>query len=371
MARRKDIYRGKRRHRFPVVPVVTVLIVLLAIAVILFYGLQKYAVYSKDGVKLAIPGLTQLPTPAADDGEPSPAGPRPINNVPADIVVDPADYSAVSLRDGAGVEPMHGRWYTQKQMRAGALASLGAATQAQDTLVLEMVDYDGALFWASPSQTAQAYAVNGQADLGELLAPLRDKGYRLVAAVSCTRQTLLAKRCPAMSLRNAAGDPYSDERGAWLDPYSLQAREYLLSLLTELRDAGFDEILLTGLSFPANDKAVYYGQQRLGATTPRAAVSALAVWIGRNAPEDTVLSVWLETDAVRGTGDEEKESAQDAELFCRVFDRLYLTTGEYDLPYDAAALAALAGMEDIGDRFVPVIYSAPETGSYLLTDAAQ
>ena len=53
MARRKDIYRGKRRHRFPVVPVVTVLIVLLAIAVILFYGLQKYAVYSKDGVKLA------------------------------------------------------------------------------------------------------------------------------------------------------------------------------------------------------------------------------------------------------------------------------------------------------------------------------
>ena len=207
MARRKDIYRGKRRHRFPVVPVVTVLIVLLAIAVILFYGLQKYAVYSKDGVKLASPGLTQLPTPAADDGEPSPSGPRPINNVPADIVVDPADYSAVSLRDGAGVEPMHGRWYTQKQMRAGALASLGAATQAQDTLVLEMVDYDGALFWASPSQTAQAYAVNGQADLGELLAPLRDKGYRLVAAVSCTRQTLLAKRCPAMSLRNAAGMP--------------------------------------------------------------------------------------------------------------------------------------------------------------------
>ncbi len=111
MARRKDIYRGKPRHRFPVVPVVTVLIVLLAIAVILFYGLQKYAVYSKDGVKLAIPGLTQLPAAETNEDEPTPSGPRPLSNVPADIVVDPADYSAVHLRDGADVPPLRGRWY--------------------------------------------------------------------------------------------------------------------------------------------------------------------------------------------------------------------------------------------------------------------
>lgn len=368
MARRKDIYRGKRRRRFPVVPLVTVLVILLAAAVVLFYGLQKYAVYSKDGVKLAIPGLTQLPAAETDEDEPTPSGPRPLNDVPADIVVDPADYSAVNLRDGADVPSLHGRWCSQKQMRAGALASLGVSTSAQDTLVLEMVGFDGALFWASGSETAQAYAVNGQADLAEMLAPLREKGYRLAAAVSCTRQTLLAKRCPAMALRNAAGDPYADERGAWLDPYSLQVREYLLSLIEELREAGFDEIVLTGLSFPSNDKAVYYAQQRLGASTPRAAVSALAVWLGRNVPADGILSVWLESDAVRGTGDEEKESAQDAELYCRVFDRLYLTTGEYDLPFDAEALDALAGAA-LGDRFVPVLFRAPEEGSYLLTDA--
>lgn len=369
MARRKDVYRGKRRHRFPVVPVVTVLVLLLAAAAILFYGLQKYAVYGKDGVTLAIPGLTQLPSPAAEDETPSPSGPRPLSNVPADIVVDPADYSGVSLRDGADLAPLRGRWYTQKQMRSGALARLGAATDAQSTLVLEMVDFDGALFWASDSQTAQAYAVNGQADLPELLGPLKDKGYSLVAAVSCTRQTLLAKRCPAMALRNAAGDPYADERGAWLDPYSLQVREYLLSLITELRDAGFDEVVLTGLSFPLNDRAVYYAQQRLGASTPRAAVSALAVWMGRNAPQELTFSVWLEADAVRGTGDEERESVQDAELYCRVFDRLYLTTGEFDLPFDAERLAAIAGAQDMGSRFVPVTYAAPESGSYVLTDA--
>ncbi len=348
------------------VPLVTVVVVLLVAAVVLFYGLQKYAVYGKDGVTLAIPGLTQLPSAAPEDETPTPAGPRPINDVPADIVVDPADYSAVSLRDGEGLEALHGRYYTQKQMRAGVLSQLGAATDATGALVLEMVDADGALFWASSSQTAQAYAVNGQADLGEMLRPLKDKGYALVAAVSCTRQTLLAKRCPAMALRNAAGDPYADERGAWLDPYSLQVRDYLLSLITELRDAGFDEIVLTGLSFPENDKAVYYAQQRLGASTPRAAVSALAVWLGRSAPEDVTLSVWLEPDAVRGTGDEEKESAQDAALYCRVFDRLYLTTGGFDLPYDAEDLDALAGTP-LGARFTPVLAGIPETeGSYVL-----
>lgn len=351
------------------VPLVTVVVVLLVVAVILFYGLQKYAVYSKDGVKLAIPGLTELSAPVPAEEEPTPSGPRPINIVPADIVVDPADYSGVSLRDGEGLEALHGRFYTQKQMRTGVLSQLGAATDAVGTLVLEMVDADGALFWASSSQTAQAYAVNGQADLAELLKPLKEKGYVLAAAVSCTRQTLLAKRCPALALRNAAGDPYTDERGAWLDPYSLQARDYLLSLIEELRDAGFDEIVLTGLSFPANDKAVYYAQQRLGASTPRAAVSALAVWLGRSVPEGVTLSVWLEPDAVRGTGDEERESAQDASLYCRVFDRLYMNTGEYDLPYDAAALDELAG-EALGLRFTPVLYTAPESGSYLLTEAA-
>ncbi len=367
MARRKDIYRGRRRHRFPVVPIVTALLILVVIAVILFYGLQKYAVYSKDGVKLAIPGLTQLPAAETDEDEPTPSGPRPLSNVPADIVVDPADYSAVHLRDGADLPPLRGRWYSQKQMRGGALASLGVATGAQDTLVLEMVNFDGALFWASGSETAQAYAVNGQAGLAEMLAPLKEKGYRLAAAVSCTRQTLLAKRCPAMALRNASGDPYADERGAWLDPYSLQVREYLLSLIEELRGAGFDEIVLTSLSFPSNDKAVYYAQQRLGASTPRAAVSALAVWLGRNVPTDGILSVWLETDAVYGTGDEEKESVQDAGLYCRVFDRLYLNTGEYDLPFVTETLSSLAGVE-LGDRFVPVLFTAPEEGSYLLTD---
>ena len=367
MARRKDIYRGKRRHRFPVVPVVTVLVLLLAAAVILFYGLQKYAVYSKDGVHLAIPGLTALPSPEPDDAQTAPSGPKPINDVPADIVVDPADYSAVSLRDGANLAPLHGRYYSQAQIRGGALASLGAASDAVGALVLEMLAPDGTLLWASENETAKAYAVNGQAQLSELVATLKEKGYALSAAVNCTRQTLLAKRCPVLALRNAAGDPYEDDRGAWLDPYSLQAREYLLSLISELYDAGFDEVVLTGLSFPENDQAVYYAQQRLGASTPRAAVSALAVWLGRGIPAEKTLSVWLEPSAVRGTGDEEKESVQDAALFSRVFDRLYLTTDEYDLPFDANALYALTGT-DLDLRFTPVVFSIPETSCYVIAD---
>ena len=369
MARRKDVYRGKRRHRFPTVPVLTVLALLLAVAAILFYGLQKYAVYSEDGVTLAIPGLTRQSAQEEDETLPS-DGPRPIHDVPADIVVDPADFSGVALRDGAGLAPLHGRWFSQAAMRSGALDTLGAATAQTDTLVLEMTDGDGALFWASASETAQGYAVNGQADLSALTAPLLDKGYTLAAAVSCTQQTLLAKRCPAMALRTASGEPYADASGAWLDPYSLQVREYLLALITELYEAGFSEVVLTGLSFPSDDGSVYYARERLGASTPRAAVSALAVWLGRSVPEGLTFSVWLETDAVRGTGSEETESAQDAELFSRVFDRFYLTTGVYELPYDAESLNAITG-RDVTDRFTPVLYSLPESGSYVLTyDAA-
>jgi len=366
--RRRDIYRGKHRLRIPVTLIITVLVILIAAAILLFNSLQKYAVYDKDGVTLAIPGLTAETETPQPEASAAPKAPAPVNDVTAELVIEAADYSAVDLQPGADLTAVKGKYLSNAQLMAGITGGLGTASESCSALVLEMVTPEGTLSWASRSEIAQGYGVNGQADLSELVSSLKDKGYYLIAELNCCRSTLLAKRSPSLALKNAIGEPYTDEEGGWLDPYSISVRSYLLSLVNELAEAGFDEILFAGLSFPANDAVVSYSQERTGATTPRAAVSGLAVYLARNAPESIRTGVKLIRSAVDGTGDPDKESPQDAELMTRIFDRLYLNTDPGYFQSDAAAASRLLG-ESSALRFVPIMGSAPGTDCYMLTAA--
>ena len=68
------LYRGKRLRRKWVKWVTIALIalvVLLAITAFLFYGLQKYVVYTQDGVKVEFPILKEDAQTAEDLGDPS------------------------------------------------------------------------------------------------------------------------------------------------------------------------------------------------------------------------------------------------------------------------------------------------------------
>ena len=372
-ARRRDIYRRRRRARFPIALILGILLAIIALAVILFFSLQKYAVYDRDGVTLAIPGLTDVQTGAQtdedDDGDLSrPDTPTPVHPVDAEIVVEAADYSKVDLQPGEDLAAVRGRYIGANHF--SALGTLTAATDASAALVLEMKTPEGVLSWNSASELAQGYGVNGHADLAEMIPALKDKGYYLVAELNCCRDTLLAKRSPSLSLKNTAGEPFQDERGGWLDPYGVEMRNYLLFLMEELYAAGFDEILLSGLSFPLNDGVVSYAQDRIGASTPRAAVSGLAVWLARSAPEDMTVSVMLEKNALHGTGKPDKESPQDAELFTRIFDRLYIQTDALSLASDSAALDALTD-DDLTLRFVPIAEEPANTACWMRRAAAQ
>ncbi len=366
--KRRDVYRGKHTIRFPVTLVVSGLLILLAVAVGLFFYLQRFAVYGKDGVTLAIPGLTEFDDSAPSETPSGPRQPTPVHTVSAELVIAPPDYSSVDLQPGQDLQAVHGTYLSAKQLLSGATGTLRAASEENSALILEMSTPEGDLSWASDNEVAQGYALSGQADLETLVGALKDKGYYLIAEINCCRNTLLGKRNPSISLKNAAGAPYTDALGGWLDPYAIRARSYLLALAEELAAAGFDEILFSGLSFPENSAVVSYAETRAGASTPRAAVSGLAVWLARNMPEGVTCSVMLERSALYGMTDPEKESPQDAALYARLFDRLYLRTSEYDHAYDADKFRSVTGCEP-GLRFVPIAPSAL-SADCSFTDAA-
>ena len=58
MARKQEFYKGRRKRRnYALIPFVIVL-ALVALTVVLFYSMQKYAVISKEGVTMVLPGDT-------------------------------------------------------------------------------------------------------------------------------------------------------------------------------------------------------------------------------------------------------------------------------------------------------------------------
>jgi hypothetical protein len=85
MSRPRTVYRGNRKYSWIITLAVFVLVVLLLVAVWLFYYLQRYLVYDKDEVRLVLPAdRAQAPEP--DSGGPAAAP----GAAEVEIIVDPA-----------------------------------------------------------------------------------------------------------------------------------------------------------------------------------------------------------------------------------------------------------------------------------------
>ena len=103
MARKSDFYQGRRQRRnYWLIPFI-ILIGLLTLLVVLFYGLQKYAVISDDKVKVVF----------AEDGEDAESGvlsteesTMVFDSVVPEIVFQPPDYSRVAATAGRNVKPL-------------------------------------------------------------------------------------------------------------------------------------------------------------------------------------------------------------------------------------------------------------------------
>ncbi len=137
-----------------------------------------------------------------------------------------------------------------------ALSQLAQAgvTHAQVTLK----DERGYLYYDSAVELAvNAGAVRANADI-ELFAQLcAEYGLQSAARVCVFRDPLAAyaRRTMAVQFRQAGvlWLDTSQELGGkpWLDPYSLDARQYILDITAELHDAGITDVVFAGVQFPS------------------------------------------------------------------------------------------------------------------------
>jgi hypothetical protein len=131
---------------------------------------------------------------------------------------------------------------------------------------------DGGGYLSYPSNLMQQGRINASQKMRYrtywTMRDLKDKaGQKIIAVIHCFDDPLAAGAMEeAAVLQRGADAPWTDGQGRrWLNPYSPQAREYLLAVIREVKAFGADEILLCGAAFPEGNLqgAVFPGQAEI------------------------------------------------------------------------------------------------------------
>ena len=363
MPRPRTVYRGKRKYSWIITLLAMILVVFIALAVWLFYYLQRYIVYDKDGLRLDLSAQREeILRPGAQET------PRPVTvpHVDVEIVVEQRDYSEIQTDAGNNLSEIHAVFVPAKDVTENTLKFYAGRMGDFNALVLELKDADGFLRWHSGVPAADSFAVNGTMELGEYLTPLKEQGVRLVAQISALNDSAMAQRNAPVALKSAVtGQPFTDADGrAWLDPYSDSTREYLLALILELKDMGFDEVLLTGVACPESD-GLKFSKNMTQTPDSVTAVSSFALWLRDRADAlGLTLSAVIDRAALHSeTGAAE---GQNPVLFFKAFDRVAVEPSFDGFTEDVAALeTALGGHSDT--RIVAIAENyTPDIASYIV-----
>lgn len=374
MAKVQEFYKGRRKRRnYAFIPFI-VLLAIISVTLVLFYGMQQYAVISKDGVAVELPILSDGSRVTVDS-----SGRKIVNfeSVNAEIVFDPPDYSSVKSVAGTRVPELRAIFVPAENINAEKLQEYAARLKRGNALVLEMKPRSGEMLWESKSLLSANYALAPVTDrttaMPELIANLKKQEIYLVAQISCCIDERLAASSSLYCIHTEIGMNYRDDVGTWIDAYNLDVRQWIAEMVQELYDLGFDEVVLADMAHPIldaeNPPALLYTRD---ISTPRSTVNAvcgLALDIADRLQDRTkLLSIYTDTKLSLVKADE--STGQDVPLFLKVYDRVFIRTDRFAYPYHVDDIEGRYEIGDPHDRLVPVVenYIPDDNSSWILVD---
>ena len=336
-------YRGRTPRWRIAVMVLLVAVILVSVAVI---ALSRNIVYDESGTP-------QLELPWKE--EPAEETPEP----PLDLTIEEPERSeglrAFTVKEQPLTQAVWGEAYSISQMP-------GNVERGYNAVAVTVKGATGTVYFDS------AVAVAGSVSLGEDTAEAislmngEATGYHTIARLSCFHDPKAANRdVEGIGLKNTGGYIFYDGNNSqWLDPSKPAAREYLCGLAKEAAELGFDEIMLTDVSYPTEGKLdkIDYGEGEKSAHLAafleemRAALTPCGVALSIEVPA-----------AVITQGADEDAGLILADIAPRV-DRIYA-------PATAAEVPALTqAVSDAGQtaEFVPELAEAdPAVNSFLVS----
>ena len=334
-------YRGRTPRWRIVLMALLVVVILAAVAVM---ALSRYIVYDEEGTP-------QMELPWQE--EPVEEHPEP----PLDLTIE-EPVKVQTLRGFSTPVPLtRESWSHSLDQAKGSFDCNAAAVTLKDAA-------GNVYFNSTVALPGTVRFQEGETDaaLAAVVAYSQSTEGHSIARLSCFHDPKAANRdVENMGLENTGGYIFYDGNNSqWLDPAKPAAREYLCGLAKEAAELGFDEILLTDVSYPTVGKLnkIDYGEGEKSSYLAdfleemRAALAPYGVMLSIEVPQ-----------AVISQGSDENAGLLLADIAPKV-DRIYA-------PADAAEVPALAQAVSTASQFaefVPELAEAdPAAGNFLIS----
>ena len=330
-------YRGRTPKWRIALMALLVVVILAAVAVM---ALSRFIVYDEEGTP-------QMELPWQEEPAVEPA--EEISEPPLDLTIEEPVKPRV-LRGFCTPVPLTRESWSDSNDRAKESFDCNAAA-------VTLKDAAGNVYFNSTTALPGTVQLQEETDaaLAEVVAYCQSTEGHSIARLSCFHDPKAANRdVENMGLKNTGGYIFYDGNNSqWLDPAKPAAREYLCGLAKEAAELGFDEILLTDVSYPTVGKLnkIDYGEGEKGGHLAdfleemRAALAPYGVMLSIEVPK-----------AVISQGADENAGLLLADIAPKV-DRIYA-------PADAAEVPALAQAVSTASQFaefVPELAEADTT----------
>lgn len=252
-------YRGRKSASFWLKWIALVLAILVVLAVAFLLWGQKYISYTDDGLRVDLPFFQSEPK------QPDVSDLDVIDQDPGSDSSDQGDTSQPQEQ-----EPQEKTSANGVNVSLASILDGSAAQQVQqqggDSVVVDMKNDQGQLGWKSQQSLASAVQSEAQDDqVNEKLKSWNEGDVYTVARMSCFRDEAIGGQM-AYTLQTTSGYRWKDgDEMHWADPSNQQVQDYLIGLMTELAQMGFDEIVLDYCGYPSQADGllsnIQYGDQ--------------------------------------------------------------------------------------------------------------
>jgi hypothetical protein len=248
-------YRTRRRWRHTLIT----LIIILCVAIIAFGGwlvwLDRYIIYTRDGAQLNFK-MPPIPT----NGEIA----KPSNNFePVKIVIQEA---AQDLGPSV-IEPVsiNGYYVDNSDLKDNIPGILEKIQElpAGTAILMDMKNIKGSFYYKTTVRST-VYKEIDQEQMTNLLSYIANHDLYAIARIPAFRDWEYGLNHVPQGLpkKGGRGELWIDDKNCyWLDPTNEEVLGYLIRIITELKNMGFDEVVFSEFRFPDTEKIKFNGNK--------------------------------------------------------------------------------------------------------------
>lgn len=245
-------YRTRRNLLRAALIILVIAIVAAAAWLCWFVWLQRYVIYTRDEGAVIDTNLS----PQIQDGE--------IATKPPEETIS-IYYNEGENAINTSTELMQMVGFYADAQALSDIATVSSQAKLLETgtaVMLDVKDAKGRFFYSSSVSTERSANVDTQA-MDELIAQLDKKGLYLIARLPAFRDYAFGLSNTGNGLFVSSGAYLwaDDDYCYWLDPTKEGTVTYLVQIVTELKNLGFDEVVFDEFRFPDTENLKFSGDR--------------------------------------------------------------------------------------------------------------